>query len=161
MSSSPPIFPPPDYDDDDNHNQQNNDPYHLTLRYPNDCNVNYVDDDEDTIIDGIHVQQRRKFPTTISNRNKNCNNEQESTMNNTSKSNTNNQNNPTRLLCCLIWCPSNPNNCKGEQLANAIDRKCRFIFPLTFIVFNIIYWWVYTQMEGNIQHNIDMSSTSS
>ncbi|GBM31654.1 Glutamate-gated chloride channel [Araneus ventricosus] len=29
-----------------------------------------------------------------------------------------------------------------QDIANSIDRKCRFIFPAGFIVFNIIYWLV-------------------
>ena len=44
---------------------------------------------------------------------------------------------PARLFCCLLWCKS---DCQGEKLANAIDRKCRFVFPLSFIVFNAVYW---------------------
>ena len=26
------------------------------------------------------------------------------------------------------------------EIAEAIDRKCRYIFPLAFILFNVIYW---------------------
>lgn len=29
-----------------------------------------------------------------------------------------------------------------QDIANSIDRKCRFIFPAGFLVFNIIYWTV-------------------
>ena len=54
---------------------------------------------------------------------------------------------PARLFCCLLWCSS---DCQGEKLANAIDRKCRFVFPLCFVVFNAIYWYCYT----NIQHEV-------
>lgn len=27
-----------------------------------------------------------------------------------------------------------------KDIANSIDRKCRTIFPLAFLVFNVIYW---------------------
>lgn len=43
-------------------------------------------------------------------------------------------------LSCLIWFI---NKCPGETLADTIDRKCRLIFPLAFIIFNIIYWSTY------------------
>lgn len=29
-----------------------------------------------------------------------------------------------------------------QDIANSIDRKCRYIFPAGFIIFNIIYWSV-------------------
>ncbi|XP_054159991.1 glycine receptor subunit alpha-2-like [Oppia nitens] len=29
-----------------------------------------------------------------------------------------------------------------QSLANSIDRKCRFLFPLCFLLFNIIYWLI-------------------
>lgn len=27
-----------------------------------------------------------------------------------------------------------------QEVAESIDRKCRFLFPLAFILFNLIYW---------------------
>ncbi|GIX79089.1 glycine receptor subunit alpha-3 [Caerostris extrusa] len=29
-----------------------------------------------------------------------------------------------------------------QDIANSIDRKCRYIFPTGFLVFNVIYWLV-------------------
>lgn len=27
-----------------------------------------------------------------------------------------------------------------QEIAESIDRKCRYLFPLAFILFNLIYW---------------------
>ncbi|CAG2179064.1 unnamed protein product, partial [Oppiella nova] len=41
---------------------------------------------------------------------------------------------------------SKPNTCspvfkaKPQDIANEIDRKCRLIFPISFLIINIIYW---------------------
>lgn len=51
---------------------------------------------------------------------------------------------PARLFCCLMWCKA---DCQGERLANSIDRKSRIIFPLFFIIFNAIYWYLYTNLH--------------
>ena len=29
-----------------------------------------------------------------------------------------------------------------QDIANEIDRKCRIIFPLSFLIINIIYWTI-------------------
>uniref|UniRef100_A0A183TXX7 Neur_chan_LBD domain-containing protein n=1 Tax=Toxocara canis TaxID=6265 RepID=A0A183TXX7_TOXCA len=42
----------------------------------------------------------------------------------------------------LAWTRS-LRNLRGRRVANKIDEKCRFIFPISFVVFNILYWSFY------------------
>lgn len=42
------------------------------------------------------------------------------------------------FVCTLIT-PLTP-----RDIANGIDRHCRYIFPLAFIIFNAVYWSVLT-----------------
>ena len=71
-------------------------------------------------------------------------------------------------FCSLLWFKSNNNNnnynyyyyyyyyYRYKHLADNIDRKCRFIFPICFLMFNIFYWWSYTQLDQDIatKHNV-------
>ena len=34
-----------------------------------------------------------------------------------------------------------------QDIANEIDRKCRFIFPISFLVINLIYWTILALMS--------------
>lgn len=46
-----------------------------------------------------------------------------------------------KMFCFSLGCTS---DCKApHSLAETIDRKCRLMFPLCFILFNIIYWCTY------------------
>lgn len=40
-----------------------------------------------------------------------------------------------------VW-PFNEYKMTPQDIANSIDRKCRYIFPGGFILFNVIYWLV-------------------
>ena len=31
-------------------------------------------------------------------------------------------------------------NCTNTELAQWVDQKCRLLFPLCFLLFNVIYW---------------------
>ncbi|KAG8197123.1 hypothetical protein JTE90_011286 [Oedothorax gibbosus] len=46
---------------------------------------------------------------------------------------------PEQSSC--VW-PFNENKMTPQDIANSIDRKCRYIFPGGFLLFNVIYWLV-------------------
>ena len=48
-------------------------------------------------------------------------------------------------------CPI-PSSRRGVALACAIDRYSRVVFPLVFLIFNVVYWIVYLQISSRPKH---------
>jgi hypothetical protein len=42
----------------------------------------------------------------------------------------------------LSWTQS-LRNIRGRKAASAIDERCRYVFPLAYIIFNCLYWTYY------------------
>lgn len=60
-----------------------------------------------------------------------------------------------KCMCCLIgsedFRADMRRRAKGPNSISKIDNVSRFLFPLAFVVFNAIYWHIYTLTDDDIK----------